>query len=133
MVKIPLHIGFKASKLTLALHAAVSVAIFNYNNLTAQETPPAAEAQCLETDHIKSYKIETDDLIRFTMTNGDNMIMRLKSYCPQLRFHGYFSYTPMNGRLCAGADEIKTRSGLPCIIGSLVPETTSGAQQSTNR
>ena len=134
MVKIPFYVGIKTPKFRFTLQAVVSIAIFNCS-LLAQETPrtPAAEAQCLETDHIKSYKIETDDLIRFTMTNGNKMIMRLKSYCPQLRFHGYFSYTPMNGRLCAGADEIKTRSGLPCIIGSLVPESQPSTPQSANR
>lgn len=92
-------------------------------SLSAQDAPQGdGEAQCLETDNIASYKIETDDLIRFIMKDGGTMIMRLKSYCPQLRFHGYLSYTPMNGRLCAGADEIKTRSGLPCLIGSVMPE-----------
>lgn len=101
--------------------------VFTYgSSLAAQEAPPSnGEAQCLETDNIQSYKIETDDLIRFTMKDGGKIIMRLKSYCPQLRFHGYLSYTPMNGRLCAGADEIKTRSGLPCLIGSLSPDQTN--------
>jgi len=94
----------------------------------AQQTSPATDPQCIETDEIQSYKIETDDMIRFTMKDGERLIMRLKSYCPQLRFHGYFSYTPMNGRLCAGADEIKTRSGLPCMIGSLAPD---GKQKDT--
>lgn len=95
--------------------AALSMSAVSQDNQQAVGTEP----QCLETDNIQSYKIETDDLIRFTMKDGETVIMRLKSYCPQLRFHGYFSYTPMNGKLCAGADEIKTRSGLPCLIGSL--------------
>ena len=108
---------------TKAAVAVLSLCAFG-GSVVAQQTPAAdAEAQCLETDNIKSYKIETDDLILFTMKDGGKVSMRLKSYCPRLRFHGYLSYTPMNGRLCAGADEIKTRSGLPCLIGSLSTET----------
>ncbi len=132
MNRVPFHIGIIPSGIKAVLSAAFSATLTC--GLAAQNTStPTPEAQCLETDHIESYKIETDDLIRFTMTNGDKMIMRLKSYCPQLRFHGYFSYTPMNGRLCAGADEIKTRSGLPCIIGSLVPEAPAKASNATNQ
>lgn len=129
---MPFHIRYAAS---MFWHAFVGLALLSLSfGLAAQETPALpAEAQCLETDAIQSYKIETDDLIRFTMTNGDKMIMRLKSYCPQLKFHGYFSYTPMNGRLCAGADEIKTRGGLPCIIGSLVPEAKKDGSNASNR
>ncbi|MEX0298073.1 MAG: hypothetical protein AB3N28_03315 [Kordiimonas sp.] len=132
MNRVPFHIGIITSGIKATLSSALVTAL-TYS-VAAQNTPsPSPEAQCLETDNIESYKIETDDLIRFTMTNGDKMIMRLKSYCPQLRFHGYFSYTPMNGRLCAGADEIKTRSGLPCIIGSLIPESEAKASHAANQ
>lgn len=133
MIKIPFHIRTGARHFKGALIAVFSTAALTCGLAAQNTSSPTPEAQCLETDHIESYKIETDDLIRFTMTNGDKMIMRLKSYCPQLRFHGYFSYTPMNGRLCAGADEIKTRSGLPCIIGSLVSEEQAKASHAANR
>jgi len=77
------------------------------------------KSQCLSTDAIVSYNIVSDDAIRFTLKEGKEIIMWLKPHCPQLHFHGYVSYTPVNGRLCAGVDEVKTRSGLPCRISHL--------------
>lgn len=131
MIRTPFNIGFKTPNQIRAMTVLGIVAAST--SAAAQEVPSsAAEAQCIETDQIQSYKIETDDLIRFTMAGGEKLVMRLKSYCPQLRFHGYFSYTPMNGRLCAGADEIKTRSGLPCLIGSVVPEAPKQAPTTAN-
>ena len=98
---------------------------------SAQEATPSASAkpQCINTDNIKSYKIETDDLIRFYMNNGKKLTIRLKRKCPQLRFHGYLSYTPTNGRLCTGVDEITTRSGLTCRISSIAPAKKNEANR----
>ena len=73
---------------------------------------------CVNTDNIDRYKIETDDIIRLFMKTGTAFTMRLKRQCPQLRFHGYLSYTPTNGKLCTDVDEITTRSGLKCSISS---------------
>ncbi|MBL4837792.1 MAG: hypothetical protein JKY34_09455 [Kordiimonadaceae bacterium] len=97
----------------------------------AQATAPSANAkpQCINTDNIKSYKIETDDLIRFYMKNGQKLTIRLKRKCPQLRFHGYLSYTPTNARLCTGVDEITTRSGLTCRISSIAPAKNNEANR----
>lgn len=84
----------------------------------------SALQQCVETDAIKSHSIETDQRILFMMTDDTVQVMTLKPHCPQLHFHNYFSYTPVNGRLCANEDEIKTRAGLPCRIDSIKPLET---------
>ena len=113
---------FHHSKHNLLRVAGVFLTIISFNSLEAQVQ---SEAQCIETDNIASYKIETDDIVKFLMTDGSYVEMRLKHSCPQLRFHGYLSYTPMNGQLCAGADEIKTRAGLPCRIQSFETKETT--------
>ena len=74
---------------------------------------------CIDTNNIDRYKIETDDIIRLFMKSGEAFTMRLKRQCPQLRFHGYLSYTPTNGKLCTDVDEVTTRSGLKCRISSI--------------
>ena len=74
---------------------------------------------CINTNNIDRYKIETDDIIRLFMKSGEAFTMRLKRQCPQLRFHGYLSYTPTNGKLCTDVDEVTTRSGLKCRISSI--------------
>ncbi len=84
-----------------------------------QDTGPTEGKFCLETDNITQYKVESDQLIRFVMRSDFDILMRVKRHCSQLYFHKYISYTPVNGLLCEGVDEIKTRSGLPCRIESL--------------
>ena len=94
-------------------------------NQTTQESvakvPPNAEISCVETDQIASYKVESDEIVRLALKNRKQIILRLKRHCPQLHFHRYISYTPVDGRICAGSDEIKTRAGLACRIGSFTP------------
>ncbi len=90
------------------------------------------ENMCIETDDIKKYKVESDHSIRFEMTNGFEYLMIVKRKCPQLYFHKYISYSPVNGRLCAGVDEIKTRSGLPCRIISFKKMSTINSTEPTN-
>lgn len=77
------------------------------------------QEQCVETDQITAYKVESDEIVRLFLQDSSQVLLRLKRHCPQLYFHRYISYTPVNGRICAGSDEIKTRAGLPCRIGSI--------------
>lgn len=84
--------------------------------------PIAAEVEepvrCVETDAIASYKVENDELVTIILADRRQLLMRLKNRCPQLYFHKYISYTPTDGRICAGVDEIRNRAGLSCRIGS---------------
>jgi len=91
--------------------------------LAEQAPEPLAtkETRCIETEKIKAYKVESDALVRIFLTDSRQILLRLKHRCPQLRFHRYISYTPTDGKICAGVDEIKTRAGLACRIGSFTP------------
>ena len=86
-------------------------------NVTVDED----QTRCLETGQITGYKTENDKTVRFFMENGEDMLLKLKRLCPQLHFHRYISYTPVDGKLCAGSDKIKTRAGVNCRIFSISP------------
>ena len=90
-------------------------------NNNSQSIPVTNETRCIETDQVARYKTENDELVRLFMKNGHQMLLRLKQQCPQLHFHRYISYTPVDGKLCAGSNQIKTRAGLTCRIGSIAP------------
>ena len=100
------------------LSAAVS------NSLRADIVLP--KTACIQADTILSYKILNDKTAIFSLASGPPVRMTLARECPQLKFHGYFSYIPINGLLCADSPEsigqsITTRAGLSCTIARLEP------------
>jgi len=119
-----LIVGLLASTLG-AVGAASPLSAAQETSVPASEKLPE-KTRCVETDRIASYKVESDEIVRLFLKNNTQMILRLKQHCPQLHFHRYISYTPIDGKICAGNDEIKTRAGLACRIGSikLIPEAT---------
>ncbi|WP_308910986.1 hypothetical protein [Pseudokordiimonas caeni] len=84
----------------------------------AAEENLAPGPACVVAERISDYKIESDTRVRLSISEGDDIYMMLKDACPQLKFHGYMSYTPLNGRLCAGRDDIMSRAGVTCRIAS---------------
>ncbi|NVJ99539.1 MAG: hypothetical protein HWE25_15410 [Alphaproteobacteria bacterium] len=90
----------------------------NGSACTADEDTKPKPMACIDAQNIAEYKVVSDELIRLIMDKGPDVFMRLKRHCPQLHFHKYVSYTPVNGRLCARFDDIFTRSGTPCRIES---------------
>ena len=81
----------------------------------AEETGATA---CIDTDTIKAYTIESDSRVRFFLSDGRAVLMTLDPVCPQLKFHGYLTYTPLDGKLCVGPGEIVTRAGQSCHIAA---------------
>jgi hypothetical protein len=79
--------------------------------------PGENSSQCINVEDILSYHTVSDELIRFELKAHDVMA-RLRKNCPQLHFHGYISYQPVNGMLCAKFDDVVSRSGMPCRIDS---------------
>lgn len=118
------NIGLEGLNMRYPLFLALFIGTLP-NGLFADDEPQNASADkpgaCLIVDTITGYRIENDQQIRFQLTGGSETLMVLKPHCPQLHFHDYFSYTPVNGALCAGRDEIKTRAGLPCRIDAIKP------------
>ncbi len=84
--------------------------------LQAQESGDAKK--CIDADKVSGYRIVSDELIRLEMRGQKDVLLRLKRHCPQLHYHKYMSFTPVNGQICARFDDIITRSGTPCRIES---------------
>jgi hypothetical protein len=75
--------------------------------------------------------VESDERVRLNMREGPDILMRLRRHCPQLYFHRYISYTPVNGQLCEGLDDVVSRSGMPCRIGSFTDAAPPPAVETT--
>lgn len=56
--------------------------------------------------------------MRFELRDGTKLLATLARDCPQLKFHGRFTYQAVGGRLCAGEGRILARSGEACMISS---------------
>lgn len=98
--------------------------------LLAQDSSatPATESDhkakhCIPTDRIIGYKVESDDLVRLEMKGHKDVLVHLKRACPQLHYHNYIAFQPINGELCARFDDIISRTGLPCRIESFTEMT----------
>ncbi|SDD31655.1 DUF6491 family protein [Kordiimonas lacus] len=96
--------------------------------LKAQETAEAKK--CIDAGKISGYRIVTDEVIRLEMQGQKDVLLRLKRHCPQLHYHKYMSFTPVNGQLCARFDDIITRSGTPCRIESISEVSDESADTS---
>ncbi|WP_191250203.1 hypothetical protein [Kordiimonas sediminis] len=81
------------------------------------------ELMCMDTERVMSYTVETDRLVRFSMKNAPDILMTIKGFCPQLKYHQYFTYTPTNGMICTTIHDITTRAGMPCKIETLAFDT----------
>lgn len=100
--------------------ALVAVLALAGAGAAAQEggTTPGGErvGNCIRVGDIRRSRVLDDRAILFDLAGGRRVLMRLKYRCPQLAFHGYFSYRATLGQLCAELDHIVTRAGNHCQI-----------------
>jgi len=89
--------------------------------------------RCVPTGDIVDYRVESDELVRLKMRDANDILMRLRRHCPQLYFHKYISYTPVNGQLCEGLDDVVSRSGMPCRIASFTDDIPSATPAPATR
>ena len=101
----------------MILTTPLCVAAQESEEAAGRPAPGETGADCIAADEIKGYHTVSDELIRFELKDHDVMA-RLRKNCPQLHFHGYISYQPVNGMLCAKFDDVVSRSGMPCRIAS---------------
>jgi len=104
------------SRYVLPVPLAGLLCLASAGPLLAQESGDAKK--CIDADKVSGYRIVSDELIRLEMQGQKDVLLRLKRHCPQLHYHKYMSFTPVNGQLCARFDDIITRSGTPCRIES---------------
>jgi len=95
---------------------------------TGQELPSdqaavTAVGNCIRVARIRAMDVLDDRRIRLEMDGGPDILMRLERKCPQLRFHGFFTYEPTMGQICAAIDHIVTRAGAQCVIEGFSADT----------
>lgn len=106
-----------------AIHIASTPSLATLKDADAVGLTPIEpnKSRCIETDQIDQYQTDNDQQVRLFLRNGSQFLLRLRQQCPQLHFHRYMSYTPVDGKICAGSNKIKTRAGLSCRIDSISP------------
>ena len=93
-----------------------------------RKSPPALQANganrsCAPIDAMSSRRILSETKILLMFEDRQPLILLMDGRCPDLKFHDYFSYSAVNGALCAGRDSITTRAGLSCQIAAVIPAT----------
>jgi len=92
----------------------------------SQEDEPPGIGNCVVVDRIDASRILDDETIRLDIAGGPPVMMHLARRCPQLRFHGFFTYEPTFGQLCAAIDSVVTRAGERCEIAGFSPAPPNG-------
>lgn len=77
---------------------------------------------CIESSRVAAATVTSDRTIDLVLVGGERWRMRFKEDCPALSYYqGFYYRQTQAGRLCAGRDAIKARSGAECPIASLAP------------
>lgn len=72
---------------------------------------------CLETRRVVGFGITRSDSVDLVLNDGSRMRARLGSACQSLGFYqGFYVKPNPDGKMCAGRDPIRTRSGGECPI-----------------
>jgi len=86
---------------------------------------------CIRVERIRASTVLGDRRVRLAMQDAPDLVMRLERRCPQLAFHGFFTYEPTFGQICAAIDHIVTRAGEQCGIAgfSAAPDGAAGGEE----
>jgi hypothetical protein len=77
---------------------------------------------CVRSERIAGAIVSGDRTIDLVLSGGERWRMRFKDDCSALSYYqGFYYRQTQAGRLCAGRDAIKARSGVECPIASLSP------------
>lgn len=118
----------------MAQHITVHVPRITITSTTTIVTAPAAPPpmfrekkadECVKMKKIVGFWVMNPDSIDLMLDDGTRLRARLGSDCPSLGFYAGFYVKPQpDGKICAGRDVLRARSGRSCAIGSfarLVP------------
>lgn len=107
-----------ASLLFSLITAEPAPACTAFNGPATAFVDQAKEISCIQVADIKAYKIIEKNRVAFTLKSGAVIEVRVVESCPDLGFHDYVGYVPVNGQLCKGSESLITREGFNCqIIG----------------
>lgn len=82
--------------------------------------------RCVAIRSIRSADLTDRNSVDLILSNGQRYRARFGRHCPSAAFYSGFYVEPADdGSLCAGRDDIKSRSGISCEVESfkrLVPD-----------
>jgi len=84
--------------------------------------PPVAYVErktrdCVDMQSIAGFGITQPDSIDLVLRDGSRLRARLAKSCPSLSFYpGFYVKPHPDGKMCAGRDAIRTRSGGACAV-----------------
>ncbi|MCW3845874.1 hypothetical protein OF829_01380 [Sphingomonas sp. LB-2] len=82
--------------------------------------PPMVERKaddCLRMQRVVAFAVTERDSVDLMLNDGSRMRVKLGSNCPSLGFYSGFYVRPNpDGKMCAGRDSIRSRSGGSCEI-----------------
>lgn len=116
-----------------ALQVTAAVFVFFLSNtgiVAAQSDESDPAPLCITLNNILAGEVESGHEIRFELRDGMKLIATLARDCPQLKFHGRFTYDAAGGRLCTGEGRIIARGGETCLISAFtrLPDTPDADQ-----
>lgn len=101
------------------LTVAISSGPTQAQNQAANNVPPPVDQKiCVSLNLIEETEILSDREVILALRDGKILALRMSESCPQLKYHGTFTYRATAGQLCAGEDKIVTRSGDACTIST---------------
>ncbi len=83
-------------------------------------------APCLTVRGVRDVKVIAANRVRMVTGDGRAWVLQVRDSCPDLAFHGYVTYVPVAGQLCAGRDELISREGYTCRISDIRPLERAG-------
>lgn len=97
----------------------------------ARAQPDEAPDACLIVSEIRTSEVSESGELKASLRDGREVVIELdEAGCPQLSFHGRFTYGATGGRLCPGRDYVIARSGEFCRILSIHSVTAEEEQAS---
>lgn len=75
---------------------------------------------CIDSERIAGAIVTSDRTLDLVLSGGERWRMRFKDDCSALSYYrGFYYQQTRAGRLCAGRDTIRARSGAECTIDTL--------------
>ncbi len=73
--------------------------------------------RCIDANAIAGAAVSAPDSVDFILHGGQRLRARLEDECPALDYYSGFYVKPSgDGKICAGRDSIRTRSGGDCQV-----------------
>ncbi len=97
-----------------------SIADYKESQSLLERITGKSRRACIDSERIAGAIVTSDRTIDLVLAGGERWRMRFKDDCSALSYYrGFYYQQTRAGRLCAGRDAIRARSGAECPIDTL--------------